>query len=176
MAVFKDDKGGKSKHFVLGYARASEVIIHPSMWCLVSFPHKRTSLLPWHGQQGGQNVWVHCVFRASFVSPTIVLCVAFLLLGMCLTVDSSQWSVKFSWVVALLCCPSPSRLGLHIFSSLPLYRNQNTVETDWMCIGWSLKKSKENQQVTSGENADGWNLIHKTYPKPSWSIVVSKQN
>lgn len=142
MAVFKDDKGGKSKHFVLGDARASEVIIHSSMLCLVSFPHKRTSLLPWHGQQWGQNVWVHCVFRASFVSPTIVLCVAFLLLGMCLTVDSSQWSVKFSWLVALLCCPSPSRLGLHIFSSLPLYRNQNTVETDWMCIGWSFQKIK----------------------------------
>lgn len=40
----------KSKHFVLEYTGASEVIIQPSMWCLVSFPHRRTSPLPWHGQ------------------------------------------------------------------------------------------------------------------------------
>lgn len=38
---------GKSKHFVLEYTSATEVIIHSSVWCVVSFPHYITAAVTW---------------------------------------------------------------------------------------------------------------------------------
>lgn len=121
MAVLKDDKVGKGKHFALGYARASEVIILPSMWCVVSFQYKCTSLLPWHGQQWGQNVWVHSVFRVSFVSPRhcVVCCIP------AFRHVPHSWLISMECEVFLTCCASLLPIPLlsritHLLPSIPL--------------------------------------------------------